>query len=220
LDGSILGAQMKLKVNWSKFSLFFTLFLAMFFVAGCTAAWLTAVSAMLPAIEAVVSAILALVMSLEGKTVPAGFVATVQKIESDIQGEIANIQQLVAAYKAAASTGIISQIQAVFQAILANIQSILNDSSITDSSTVSKIAQFVGLGVAAIQAVLAFFPVASAKMLGNASKEELKSLDKQASTAINGAHKQMQTQYVAIVTTTTSSADVNAALKTLPQTLP
>jgi hypothetical protein len=211
---------MKLRINWSRFSLLLTVFLAMFYVAGCTAAWITAISAFLPAIEAAVSAILALVMSLEGKTVPAGFVATVQKIESDITAEIANIQSLVAAYKAAASTGLISQIQAVFQAILANIQSILNDASITDSATVTKIAQFVGLGVAAIQAILAFFPAASAKMLSKASASDMKALDKQAATAINTAHKTMQEHYVTVVTSVTANPEVNAALKTLPQTLP
>jgi|HubBroStandDraft_3_1064219.scaffolds.fasta_scaffold242943_2 hypothetical protein len=211
---------MKLRINWSRFSLLFTVFLAMFYVAGCTAAWLTAISAMLPAIEAAVAAILSLVMSLEGKTVPAGFVATVQKIESDITAEIANIQSLVAAYKAAASTGLISQIEAVFQAVLANIQSILNDASITDSATVTKIAQFVGLAVAAVQAILAFFPAASAKMLASASKSDLKLLDKQAADAINSAHKQMQANYQVVVTATTANSDVNAALKMLPTTLP
>jgi hypothetical protein len=211
---------MKLRINWSRFSLLFTIFLALFYVAGCTAAWITAISTMLPAIELAVSAILSLVMALEGKTVPAGFVATVQKIEADISGEIANIQQLVAAYKANASAGVIAQIQAVFQAVLANIQSILNDSSITDSTTVTKIAQFVGLAVAAIQTILSFFPAATAKMLAHASAADMKLLDKQAADAIDAAHKKMQSNYVTVVTATTPSADVNAALKTLPKTLP
>src|SRR6202522_2723970 len=40
-------SNMKLRINWSRFSLLLTVFLAMFYVAGCTAAWLTAISAML-----------------------------------------------------------------------------------------------------------------------------------------------------------------------------
>jgi hypothetical protein len=211
---------MKLRVNWSRFLMLFVMFQTVLLMTGCSGAWLSAVSALLPALSGAVSAALAFVLSLEGKTVPASVTAAVQKIVADIQAQIANVQQLIADYKAAASAGILAQIEAVFQGISADLASILQDFNVTDSATVSKFTALIGLAVAAAQAIIGLLPLVTAALSSGATKEVLEAQDKEAAAHIQNAHKGLQSAYVLIRTTPTASADVNGALTALPKSLP
>jgi hypothetical protein len=209
-----------MRINVRKFFITFGLLQVAMFLAGCSAAWLGAVSGLLPALEAAVSAVISLVMALEGKTVPASVSAAIQKIGADVQAEIANVQQLIAAFKANASTGLLSQIQAVFQGIVSNLGNILAAANVTDSSTIAKVTSLVGLAVAAAQAIIALIPLAIHKMSSGASSHELEAYDKVAAVSVNNTHKGLQEAYHVVVTEPTENADVNTALAALPQTLP
>ena len=209
-----------MKVNWRKFFTTFAFLQITLFLAGCTAAWLGAVSALLPALEAAVSAVVAFVVALEGKTVPPAVTAAIQKIGSDVGTEIANVQQLIAAFKAQASSGLLAQIQAVFQAIISNLGNILTGLNVTDSSTVAKITSLVGLAVAAAQAIIGLIPMAIQKMDSGAPEAELRHYDAVASVSVNNTHKALQEAYIVTVTTMTENPDVDSALAALPQTLP
>lgn len=213
-----------MRVNWRKFLFTFSLMYAILLVAtlasGCSAAWLGAVSALLPALEAAVTAAVAFVAALEGKTVSASVTAAIQKIGADIAGEITNVQQLIASYQANASTGTLSQIQAVFQSIVVNLGSILTNAQITDSATTSKLTQLVGLAVAAAQAILGFIPLVSAKLSQpGVTREELEADDKVATQHVKQVEEGLKTAYQAFVTEKTGQVDVDAALAKLPQSL-
>ena len=209
-----------MKLNVKKFLLYFALFNCILFLAGCTATWLSAVSALLPALETAVSAAISFVLALEGKTIPASVVAFIQNIGNDIAAQIANVKTLIADYQASASTGLLSQIQAVFQGISSNLSSILSGFNVTDSATVSKFTALVGLAIAAANAIFGLIPLVTAALASHASEETLKAEDKEASVHINNVHKGLQQAYVDIRNTPTGTAVVDTALSTLPTSLP
>ena len=210
-----------MRVNWRKFWTVFALMQVVFLTCGCAASWLGAISALLPALEAAVSAAISFVMALEGKTVPATVSAAIQKIGSEIAAQISSVQQIIAAASGAATSGVISEIQAVFQAITANLASILTNFQVTDSGTITKLTQLIGLAVAAVQAILGFIPLVQAKLATpGVTNTQLEAEDGLAAVHINNAHKSLQEAYVVIRDTPTDNTDVNEALRTLPVSLP
>jgi hypothetical protein len=210
---------MKLKFNFQKFCFLMLILNMAIFAGGCTAAWLTAVSGLLPGILAVVNAAVSFIFALEGKTVPAGLTAAFQKWQQNIATEIQNVQALIADFKKSSSTGLLSQIEAVMQGIVSQLTGILSGLGITDNATVSKITQLVGLAVAAAQAIVALIPVAISKMNSGLSRAELEREDRIAANVVETTLKTMKDTYVAIVTEPTTNADVNAALSSLPQSI-
>lgn len=190
---------------------------------ACTAAWLSAVSAMIPSIETLTSAIIAFIVGLEGKTVSAATAAFVQKVGNDIQAEILNAQTLIAAYKSSPSTTSLGKISEVFSAIVASLGSILSNANVTDVSTVSKIQQLVGLAVAAIQAVLGMIPLVINATEKYAQKKidaaDVRHADGAAASLISNRHQELTEGYKLIRDTPSGSAEVDAVLATLPATI-
>jgi len=208
-----------MKVNWKKFAALFVLFNFVLLSAGCTASWIGAVSALLPALSAAVSAILSFVLSLSGKTVPPSVTAAIQKIVDDVQAQLQNVSTLITQVQAGGTT-VIGEIGAALNAVLANLSSILSGLSITDSATIQKITEFVGLAVSAVRAILAIVPLAQQKLSESPSEAHLEAFDKATASNIKNQHKALQAGYKVIVTTKTASMDVNSALASLPQSLP
>jgi hypothetical protein len=205
-------------IFWRVFTLL-TILETCFMLTGCTAAWLGAISALLPTIGAVVNAIVAFVAALSGKTVSASTTAAIQKWAANVSTEISNAETLIAAAKQSAGTSILGEIQAVMESILSQFNSILSGVDVTDSSTIAKLTQFVALGVAAINAVLSLIPMAMEKIDAGASEDELKQYDKLGANAVKNATKTMRETYAAILSEHTPSADVNAALDSLPKSI-
>jgi len=208
-----------MRVNWKRFILVFSILQVVFLCAGCSGTWLTAVSALLPALEAAITAAISFVAALEGKTVSASVSAAIQKIGSDVSAQIANVKTLIADYQAAASTGTLSQIQAVFQGIVANLANILSAFNVTDPASTSKFTQLVGLCVAAAQAIIALVPLVAAKLASGASPEELTADDMIATKTVTQATAALKETYVAIISQKTTSDVVNTALDSLPRTI-
>lgn len=212
-----------MKINWKQFfKTFFVVYSMMLiatFCVGCTASWIGVVTGLLPAIEAAVSAIVAFVENLQGKTVPPSVTAAIQKITADIQTELQNVSTLITQVQSGGST-VIAQIGAALNGVLSNLGSILSGLSITDSSTIQKITELVGLAVAAVQAVLAIVPLAQAKLAESPSEAHLEAFDKATASNMKNTHKALQEGYKVVVTTPTESMDVNEALAALPQNLP
>jgi hypothetical protein len=206
-----------MKVNWKRFTGLFLLLLAVQFIAGC-GTWVTAIQALMPAISAAISAIFAFIGALEGKTIPASVTAFVQKLEADITTELGNVSTILSTIASNASQTVLAQVEAVFQTIVSNLNSILSGLNVSDSSTIAKITDLVGLAVAAVEAVLTLIPLAMhADALSDAEKLHA---DKAATANLKQAHKDLQNGYHVTVTTMTANPDVNAALTALPTTLP
>lgn len=208
-----------MKINWRRFLLCFVVLQSIVFVAGCSASWLGAVSALLPALESAVTAAVSFVVALEGKTVPAAVSAAIQKIGSDIATQITNVQLLIADYKAAATTGLLSQIQTVFQGITTNLASILSAFNVTDQASVSKLTALIGLAVAAAQSIVALLPIVMAKLASGAPMSELQAEDKMAAASVSAVKGALQENYVVIRSTPTDNEVVNEALASLPTSI-
>jgi hypothetical protein len=216
---------MRFRVNWKKFAtrlaFVYAVTFAVMFLGGCSAAFLGAISGLLPGLAAAIEAAVTFVASLEGKTVSPTLNTKVQQWGTNIAGLISNLQTIIAAAKGATATTVISQIQAVLQSILSNMSSILSDFNVTDSATVSKFTSLVGLGVALVQTILGLIPIAQATMArASVTAEQLKAEDSEATTHIKAAHKGMQEAYKVIRNTATTNGDVNTALNTLATSLP
>jgi hypothetical protein len=205
-------------VFWKVFALLMLLEVCLF-STGCTAAWITAVNALLPSLGAVVAAVLSFIAALQGKTVSAATYAAIQKWQGNLTTSITDVEAIVASIKKSATTALLAQFQAAMQAVLQQFNSLLGTVDITDSATIAKLTQFLALGVAAINAILALIPMAIAKLKAKASAEELKLYDNLSASAIKSAESTMRETYVAIVMEHTANADVNAALDALPRSI-
>jgi hypothetical protein len=208
-----------MKVNWKRFLLVFAILQLALFGAGCTASWITAANALVAPLSAAISALFSFIAALENKTVPASVNTAIQKIGADVQVQLANLKTLLSTAASNASAGILSEIQAVINGIVSNLNSILTGFSITDSATIAKITQFVGLGVTALQAILALVPLFGSELAGKLSPLAAELADKHAAAALNVASTTLQETYAAIVAEYTTEAAVNAALDTLPRKL-
>jgi hypothetical protein len=213
-----MGSSRPRIFNWRRMLFVYGLLQVVVLLMGCTATWLGAVNAILPALEQAITLAISFIAALEGKTVPAAVLAAVKKIGDDIGVQVANAKLLIADFGNTASTGLLSQIEAVFKGIMDNINAILAGFSVTDSATVSKFTQLIGLAVSAVQAILGFIPLVMAR-LKTASKKDLMAEDKVTTKAINAAVVTMNTTYEDIISESTNNSDVNAALANLPRTL-
>jgi ABC-type multidrug transport system fused ATPase/permease subunit len=188
--------------------LFVALCTMVILTTGCTATWISAIGAALPSLSALVTAIATFIAALSGKTVTTAVSNAIAKITADIQTQITNAQTLISAYKNSANQTLVGEISAVLNAIVANLSSILTGANITDAATVGKLAQLVGLGVAAIQAVIALIPLLTPAAAA-LTEGEVKTLELH--------HNAFKSTYNSIRTTPANppSGDVDAALATL-----
>jgi len=209
-----------MKINKKRFLGLFLLFNLVFLIAGCSASWLGAISALLPGLEAAVSAIVSFVLALEGKTIPASVSQAIQKWGSNAATLIANIKSIIASVTGAVTQGVVAEIQAGFAALQSSTQAILNAFAVTDPSTVSKFTNLVGILVTVVTTILGLIPLATKAVSGAMTKEEMETADKSTASELKNTHKIMQETYKSIVTTPTENADVNTALEALPQSLP
>lgn len=200
----------------------FSILWLVLFTSGCTAAWLSGLSALLPSILALATAIVNFLKGLNPSLVPDTVLANVQKIVGDIGTEITNAQDAIAAYTQSTATAVIGKLQSVFQSILSDLSSILSGLNITDSTTLAKVTALVGIAVAAVQAALGMIPLISSVTanLSKYSEHDLKALDDQAKAHFDDFRKGLRQAYHVWVTTPTSNPDVNTVLGAMPQQLP
>lgn len=215
--GMIVKGDRRKYRTFTRLALVFT---GLVFLVGCQAAWLSAVSAMLPSIETLVTSIIAFAAGLEGKTVSAATLAAISKIGADVKGQIGTAQTLIASYQTDNNPTTLGKISDIFTAAVASLGTILANLNITDLATTSKITQLVGLGVAAIQAVLGLIPLVHTTMAKYQSKQvsddDVKHADTQAAAVVNLHNNQLKNSYRIIITTPSGNSDVDAVLHTVP----
>lgn len=207
---------------WRVFALLSMLELLLF-ATGCTSTWITAVSGLLPAISAIVNAVVAFIAQLEGKTVSADVYAAIEKWQANIASELSNVSTILADIQKAATSGLIAQLQGGMQVVLTEFNSILSGLDITDSDTVAKLTQFVSLGIAAVNAVLALIPAITAVMAkveaGSLPKSVLAKADAIGGSLVKVTLNTVKETYATILSSYTDNAEVNAALDTLPRSI-
>lgn len=137
-------------------------------LAGCSTQWIAQAEAVVAALIPAATNIVALVAALQGKSVSAGDLQTIQKAGAQAGADLQLVQSLIAAYQTAAETakpGILNQIQEAIIAVQANLQELLPALHIRDAATQAKITAVVGIVLSEVQALAAIVPLVS----GNAT---------------------------------------------------
>jgi hypothetical protein len=179
-------------------------------LAACSTEWIGQAEQVVAALIPAATNIVALVAALEGKSVSAGDLQTIQKAGAQAGADLQLIQSLIATYQTAAETtkpGILNQIQTAINAVQANLQGLLPALHIQDAATQAKITAVVGIVLAEVQSLAAIVPLvrgnASPAMMDQAAKQTKKQLPLTASEFVKS--------YNATLTAKTGNAGLDRA---------
>ncbi len=131
-------------------------------LAGCSTSWIEEAEQIVSALIPAAGNIVALVAALQGKTVSATDLQTIQNAGSQAGADLQLIQSLIAAYQKAddaAKPGILNQIQNAINAVQGNLQGLLPALHIKDAATQTKIAAVVGILLSEVQSLAAVVPL-------------------------------------------------------------
>lgn len=129
---------------------------------GCSTNWITEAEQILAVLVPGAANLVTLVAALQGKTVSAGDLATIQNAGAQAGANLQLIQALIAAYDkadAAARPGILNQIQSAIGAVQGNLQGLLMGLHIKDAATQTKITAVVGIVLSEVQSLAAVVPI-------------------------------------------------------------
>ena len=130
--------------------------------SGCSTDWIGEAEQIVAALIPAASNIVALVAALEGKSVSATDLQTIQSAGAQAGADLQLIQSLIAAYQKAdaeAKPGILNQIQSAIGMVQGNLSGMLKGLHIKDAATQTKITAVVGLVLAEVQSLAAIVPV-------------------------------------------------------------
>lgn len=130
--------------------------------SACTTDWIGEAEQIVAALIPAASNIVALVAALQGKSVSATDLQTIQSAGAQAGADLQLIQSLIAAYQkadAAAKPGILNEIQSAISAVQGNLSGMLQGLHIKDAATQTKITAVVGLVLAEVQSLAAIVPV-------------------------------------------------------------
>ena len=129
--------------------------------SGCSTNWIKQareiVSVLIPASTNVVM----LAAALQGKSVPADELATVEKAGTEVAADLQLIGVLLEAYETAdeaSKPGILKHIQNVISVTEKNLQEVMQGMHIKDPDAQSKIRSVVGILLAEVQSLAAILP--------------------------------------------------------------
>lgn len=91
-------------------------------LTGCAAAWLTDAGSILFMIGQSMTSVAAFVAALSGNTALAALLTTISEWITTVQAGIADLQTLIAQYKANASTGLLADIEAALATLQTNVK--------------------------------------------------------------------------------------------------
>ena len=160
---------MKRGNGWGRVLLAAVLSLTMI-LAGCSTDWIGSAEEIVSVLIPAAANLVTLVATLQGKTVSAADLATIQNAGSQAGTDLQLIQSLVAAYQnadATAKPGILNQIQSAINAAQGNLQGLLPALHIKDASTQTKITAVVGILLSEVQSLAAVVPLVQASSHAN-----------------------------------------------------
>jgi hypothetical protein len=130
-------------------------------LAGCSTAWITEAEQIVAALIPAAANLVALVAALQGTTVSAADLQTIQNAGTQAGADLQLIQSLINAYQQAdtsAQPGILNQIQSAINAVESNLQGLLPALHIKDAATQAKITAVVGILLSEVQSLAAVVP--------------------------------------------------------------
>jgi len=129
---------------------------------GCSTSWIAESEQIVAALIPAASNLVALVAALEGKTVSASDLATIQNAGAQAGADLQLIQSLITAYQkadAAAQPGILNQIESAIGAVQGLLEGLLPALHIKDATTQAKITAVVGIVLSEVQSLAAIVPI-------------------------------------------------------------
>ena len=133
-------------------------------LAACSTAWIAEAEQIVAALIPAAANIVALVAALQGKSVSAADLATIQNAGTQAGADLQLVQSLIAAYQKADATekpGILNQIQAALMTAQAGLKGVLPALHIQDAATQAKITAVLGIVISEVQSLAAIVPVVS-----------------------------------------------------------
>jgi hypothetical protein len=164
------------------------------------------VAALIPATANLV----ALVATLQGKTVSAADLQTIQNAGSQAGADLQLMQSLISQYEkadAAAQPGLVNQIQAAMGAVQATLNGLLPALHIKDAGTQAKISAVVGILLSEVESVAAIVPLVNANASPGMMTMAAKQVKKQAPLTAN----EFVSSYNATMTAKTGNAELDHA---------
>jgi hypothetical protein len=134
-------------------------------LAGCSTTWIGEAEQVVAALIPAAANIIALVAALEGKSVSAADLQTIQNAGTQAGADLQLIESLITAYQTADATakpGILNQIQTAINVVQANLQGLLPALHIQDAATQAKITAVVGIVLSEVESLAAIVPLVSA----------------------------------------------------------
>jgi hypothetical protein len=177
---------------------------------ACSTAWIGEAEQIVAALIPGMANLVTLVATLQGKTVSAGDLQTIQSAGAQAGEDLQLMQSLIAQYQkadAAAQPGLLNQIQIAMSAVQATLNNLLPALHIKDAATQAKITAVVGILLAEVQSVAAIVPLvnpsASQGMMAMAAKQVKKQPPLTASEFVSS--------YNATLTAKTGNAELDRA---------
>ena len=131
-------------------------------LAGCSTDWIGEAEQIVAALIPAASNIVALVAALQGKSVSAADLATIQNAGAQAGADLQLIESLITAYQKAddaAKPGILNQIQSAVGAVEGNLQGLMPALHIKDAAAQAKVTAVVGLVLAEVESLAAVVPL-------------------------------------------------------------
>lgn len=135
-------------------------------LAACSTQWIGEAEQVVAALIPAATNIVALVAALQGKSVSAADLQTIQNAGAQAGAGLQLVQSLITAYQKADATaqpGIMNQIQTAIGAVQANLQGLLPALHVQDAATQAKITAMVGIVLSEVQSLAAIVPLVTAK---------------------------------------------------------
>ena len=179
-------------------------------LTACSTAWIGEAEQIVAALVPAAANIVALVTALQGKSVSANDLETIQNAGAQASADLQLLQSLIAAYQkadAAEQPGILNQIQAAINAAQSTMGGLLPALHIKDAATEAKITAVVGIVLSEIQSLAAIVPLVNA----SATQATMAMAAKQVKEQPPMTASEFVASYNATLTAKTGNADLDHA---------
>jgi hypothetical protein len=144
---------------------------------ACSTAWISEAEQIVAALIPATANLETLVATLQGKSISAGDLQTIQSAGAQAGTELQLMQSLITQYQKADATAqpeLLSQIQTAMSAVQSTLDSLPPVLNIKDAATQAKISAVIGIVLSEVQSVAAIVPLVSAstspEMMATAGK--------------------------------------------------
>jgi hypothetical protein len=134
---------------------------------ACSTAWIGEAEQIVAALIPGLANLLTLVATLQGKSVSAADLQTIQSAGAEAGADLQLMQSLITQYQkadASAQPGLLNQIQAATTAVQSTLNGLMPALHITDAATQTKIAAVVGILLSEVESIAAIVPLANASV--------------------------------------------------------